>query len=163
MVPKKLFFFVSACSVASRPLVAAKEGRSSTIYSTPRPPHIIFLLVDDLGWNNVPWNPHSVVKAPHSAALFAEGMSVPHAYVHRWCTPTRAALLTGRYAFRNGWNQYGGSGCMGNRCAGGVCCPGQSGFAEELSSVPLAFEMIPAMLKRAGYRTHMLGKWHLVK
>ena len=50
---------------------------------------------------------------------------------------------------------------MGSRCAGGACCPGQAGFAEELSSVPLEFEMMPALLKRAGYLTHMLGKWHL--
>ena len=145
-------------------------------------PQIIFLLVDDLGWNNVPWNPHSVVKAPHAAALFAEALSMPQCYVQRWCTPTRAALMTGRHPFRNGWNAYGGNQC-GKQCADGKCCPGQQGFAEELSSVPLSFvsrrppprpfpskvgqrnwsavprqEIMPAMLKRGGYKTHMLGK-----
>ena len=150
----RLFVFANATSGQARH--KTDDGQAATA-----PPHIIFLLVDDLGWNNVPWNPLSVVKAPHAEALYKEGMSVPHAYVHRWCTPTRAALMTGRYAFRNGWNQYGAVGCNGKRCADGVCCPGQQGFAEELSSVPLAFEMMPAMLKRGGYKTHMLGKWHL--
>ena len=48
------------------------------------------------------------------------------------------AHRTGRYAYRVGWNQYG------------------SAAAEELSSVPLVFEMMPAMLKRGGYMTHMV-------
>eukprot|EP00041_Stephanoeca_diplocostata_P021628 m.506217 g.506217 ORF g.506217 m.506217 type:complete len:737 (+) comp21873_c0_seq4:28-2238(+) len=108
-------------------------------------PHIIFLLPDDLGFNNVPWNSHSVNrgKLPHLEKLAEDSLFLTNAYVQRWCTPTRAALMTGRYPFRNGWNQY------------------STTFAEELSSVPLAFEMMPAMLKRGGYAAHMLGKWHL--
>jgi hypothetical protein len=57
--------------------------------------------------------------------------------------------MTGRFAFRNGWNTYGNVNQCGKRC-GDACCPGQQGYAEELSSVPLAFEIMPKMLKRAG-------------
>jgi hypothetical protein len=57
--------------------------------------------------------------------------------------------LRGRFAFRNGWNTYGNVNQCGRRC-GDTCCPGQQGYAEELSSVPLAFEIMPKMLKRAG-------------
>ena len=64
--------------------------------------------------------------------------------------------MTGRYPFRNGWNLYGGAAC--EKMCGAECCPGFQGYAEELSSVPRVFEMMPAMLKRAGYATAMLGK-----
>jgi hypothetical protein len=57
--------------------------------------------------------------------------------------------MTGRFPFRNGWNTYGNVNQCGKRC-GGTCCPGQRGYAEELSAVPLAFEIMPKMLKRAG-------------
>lgn len=84
MLHRLLCLFLRVSYTAASATAAAGAGSK---------PHIIFLLVDDLGWNNVPWNPASVVKAPHAAALFAEGLSVPQAYVHRWCTPTRAALM----------------------------------------------------------------------
>ena len=104
----------------------------------------------------MPWNEHSVVKAPHAAALYAEAIAMPHSYVHRWCTPTRAALMTGRFAFRNGWNTYGNVNQCGKQC-GDACCPGQQGYAEELSSVPLAFEIMPKMLKRGGCERTLLS------
>lgn len=44
------------------------------------------------------------------------------------------------------------------KICGEACCPGQQGFAEELSAVPLSFDIMPKMLKKGGYRTHMLGK-----
>ena len=79
---------------------AAATASASPSKSPPRgpgsAPHIITLLVGDLGRNNVPWNPNSVVQALHAKALFDEALSVPQDYVHRWCTPTRAALMVRR-------------------------------------------------------------------
>ena len=63
--------------------------------------------------------------------------------------------MTGRFAFRNGWNTYGNVNQCGKMC-GHTCCPGQQGYAEELSSVPLAFEIMPKMLKRAGCKRNPL-------
>ena len=104
----------------------------------------------------MPYNNLSVVKAPNIAALHSEGIAMPHSYVQRWCTPTRASLMTGRYPFRMGWNQYGETAKQRPDVK-----PGYGGFAEELSAVPLSFDILPKVLKRAGYATHMLGKWHL--
>ena len=66
------------------------------------PTNIIFLLVDELGWNNVAWNNNSVAPMPHTTQLYQQGMGLEQHYVQRWCTPTRAALLTGRYIHRTG-------------------------------------------------------------
>eukprot|EP00729_Bicosta_minor_P023940 gene23940-8734_t len=122
-------------------------GNSSN--AGPSRPHIVFLLPDDLGYNNVPWNTNSVTigKLPHLERLAKDALFLP------------ATLMTGRYPYRSGWNTYGGGGCL-KMCKAG-CCPGYMGYAEELSSLPSSFELMPAMMKRAGYSTHMLGKWHL--
>ena len=64
---------------------------------------------------------------PHIESLHDGAVGFSWSYVQRWCTPTRAAIQTGRFPFRNGWNQYGDS------------------MAEELSSIPLSFELLPSV------------------
>ena len=65
--------------------------------------------------------------------------------VQPWCAPTRAALMTGRYPYNVGMNQY------------------NHGVEEERSAVPSSFAMLPKILKQAPvpYATHMLGKWRV--
>ena len=66
--------------------------------SAERPPNVVFLLVDDLGWADVsPNNPSTFYDTPNVARLAAEGMNLTQAYAAcPVCSPTRASLMTGR-------------------------------------------------------------------
>lgn len=61
-----------------------------------RPPHVVFVLADDLGWNDVGFH-GSVIRTPHLDALAAGGVVLDNYYVQPLCTPSRSQLLTGRY------------------------------------------------------------------
>jgi arylsulfatase A-like enzyme len=108
------------------------------------PPNIVFMLADELGWNNVGWQNGSIALTPNLDKLAAGGVKLTQHYVQRWCAPTRTAVMTGRYPYNTGMMKYG------------------HGLSEELSAVPSAFEFVPAMLKKHApipYQTHHLGKW----
>ena len=62
----------------------------------PAKPHIVHILADDLGWNDVGWH-GSEIQTPHLDALAASGVRLEQFYVQPVCSPTRAALMTGRY------------------------------------------------------------------
>ena len=68
---------------------------------TPKPPHILFLLADDLGWSDVGFH-DSVIKTPNIDKLASEGVILDNYYVLPLCTPTRSALMTGRYPIHTG-------------------------------------------------------------
>ncbi|XP_066984783.1 arylsulfatase B-like [Macrobrachium rosenbergii] len=104
-------------------------------------PHVILIVADDLGWNDVSWNNPSVVM-PHMNDLAKNGVILNQSYVQPTCTPTRTALLTGKYPFRFGLQK-------------GVIA------ATEPRGVPLQAKMLPKFLKKTGYETHAIGKWHL--
>jgi arylsulfatase A-like enzyme len=106
----------------------------------PRP-NIVFFLADDLGWGDVGWH-GSEIKTPQLDRLAAAGARLEQFYVQPVCSPTRAALMTGRYPMRHGlqtevvrpWAQYG---------------------------LPLEERTLAQVLKGAGYETAICGKWHL--
>ena len=60
-----------------------------------KPPHIILIVADDLGYNDVPWHNPSII-APHLHHLADQGVILEQNYVQPKCAPSRAALLTGR-------------------------------------------------------------------
>jgi arylsulfatase A-like enzyme len=111
--------------------------------SAPRP-NIVLILADDLGWGDLRcYNPDSKIPTPNLDRLAAEGMRFTDAHSpSSVCTPTRYALMTGRYAWRT-------------RLKSGVLW----GYSPPL--IEPGRLTLPALLKQQGYPTACIGKWHL--
>ncbi len=109
--------------------------------ATASRPNIIFLLADDLGWSDVGWHGDEI-KTPNLDRLAAAGAKLEAFYVQPVCSPTRAALMTGRYPMRHGLQV-------------GVVRPWAS------YGLPLEERTLPAALREADYVTAICGKWHL--
>ena len=106
-------------------------------------PHIVFLLLDDLGYNDVGWHNHfNDVLTPALDSLARNGTILEHFYTQPICTPTRAALMTGRYPIRNGMQH----ATIANSSPWGL---------------PLNETLLSDKLKSLGYATAIVGKWHL--
>jgi arylsulfatase A-like enzyme len=123
-------------------LWAALTAMMATAAAAGAPkPNIVFIMSDDQGWADVGW--HSTeIPTPNLSRLAAAGARLEQFYVQPVCSPTRAALLTGRYPMRYGlqvgvvrpWAQYG---------------------------LPLEERTLAQALREAGYTTAICGKWHL--
>jgi arylsulfatase A-like enzyme len=105
-------------------------------------PNIVHIVADDLGWKDVGFNGCPDIKTPNLDALAAGGVKFTQFYVQPMCTPTRAALMTGRYPFRYGLQT--------------AVIPSVSAYGLDTSEW-----LLPQSLKEAGYRTAIVGKWHL--
>jgi arylsulfatase A-like enzyme len=105
-------------------------------------PNIVHIVADDLGWKDVGFNGCSDIKTPNIDALASGGAKFSQFYVQSMCTPTRAALMTGRYPFRYGLQT--------------IVIPGPAGYGLDTSEW-----LLPQSLKEAGYNTAIIGKWHL--
>lgn len=104
-------------------------------------PNIIVILADDLGSADVGWR-GGEIKTPHLDKLALGGARLEQFYVQPLCSPTRAALLTGRYPMRHGLQV-------------GVVRPWAA------FGLPLEERTLAQALRDAGYRTGIFGKWHL--
>lgn len=106
-----------------------------------RPPHIVFILADDYGFNDVGYhNPR--IKTPNLDKLAATGVRLENYYVQPICTPTRSQLFSGRYQIHTGLQH-------------GIIWPSQA------NALPKNDTTIASKLKEYGYSTHMVGKWHI--
>jgi arylsulfatase A-like enzyme len=107
-----------------------------------RVPNIVFILADDLGYADCGFNGGMEVKTPQLDKLAGAGTVLEAFYVQPVCSPTRAALMTGRYPIRTGLQV-------------GVIRPGAQ------YGLPLEERTLAEALRDAGYTTAICGKWHL--
>src|SRR5436190_2951715 len=131
-------FIVWTIAIACVWIMSAKIARAQ---QPQKKPNILFLLLDDLGYTDVGFNGGDI-KTPNIDRLAKSGARLSAFYVQPVCSPTRAALMTGRYPMRHGlqvgvvrpWAQYG---------------------------LPLEERTLAQALRQAGYVTAIVGKCHL--
>lgn len=113
-----------------------------SVAQAARQPNIVHIIADDLGWKDVGFNGATDIRTPHIDALAAGGATFTQFYTQSMCTPTRAALMTGRYPFRYGLQT--------------IVIPGPANYGLDTTEY-----LMPQCLKDAGYTTAIIGKWHL--
>ena len=111
----------------------------------PPRPNIVLILADDLGWGDLGLYGNPTFKTPNLDRLGQDGARLTDFYSPcPYCAPTRAALMTGRYQFRSGMTRN----------------PAPDEGINDVG-VPASELTLAELLKTAGYRTGMIGKWHL--
>lgn len=119
-----------------------------------RVPHIVFVLTDDQGIADIGYNsdllPEGVppVYTPVLDRLASEGIKFTNLYQQATCSPTRAAILTGRYGLRSGVGGY-------------YPYSNDARILPDARGLPVGEVSLATKLKKAGYATHYVGKWHL--
>lgn len=107
-----------------------------------RPPNFVVIFTDDLGYGDLACYGHPTIRTPNLDQMARDGLRMTSFYVAASvCSPSRAALLTGRYPLRCGM-------------------PGNTGPGSE-NHLPESELTIANLLKDEGYRTIAVGKWHL--
>ena len=125
-----------------RLLLACLLATSAISAAETRPPNVVIILVDDLGWSDVGCFGNTQIKTPRIDRMAAEGMKFTSFYVAQAvCSASRAALMTGCYA-----NRVGMQGALNHTSKEGI-------HPDEL--------LVSEMCKTAGYATAAFGKWHL--
>src|SRR3954466_6943819 len=125
-------------------LLLANDGKAAAVHPSP---NVIIILADDLGYSDLACFGHPKFKTPNLDRMAAEGARLTQFNTPMpFCAPTRASLMTGRYPFRHG--------LMGNPAPDGG--PAADSLGLGLGEVTLA-----QVLRKAGYATGMVGKWHL--
>jgi arylsulfatase A-like enzyme len=105
-------------------------------------PNVVVIMADDLGYGDVSCYGATEIATPHIDQLAEEGLRFEQGYCSAsTCTPTRFSFLTGKYAFR--------------QPGAGIAPPNSTALIQPRT------ETIASLLKRAGYATAVIGKWHL--
>ena len=133
---RNLVVFVSAWSVLA---LLACAGRGPAAESQERPPNVILVMPDDQGYGDLGCHGHPLLRTPHLDALHGRSVRLTDFHVDPTCSPTRSALMTGRYSARTGvWHTIMGRSIL---------------RADEVTMADV--------FASSGYATGMFGKWHL--
>jgi arylsulfatase A-like enzyme len=127
---------------------------AAAVRADDRPPNIVFIVADDLGWTDLNCYGSDYYETPHIDALAARGMRFTAAYASPNCAPTRACLMSGQYTPRHGVYTVGSP---------------ERGRAEHRTLVPPPNRTVLSTdistwaksVREAGYFTAHVGKWHL--
>jgi arylsulfatase A-like enzyme len=126
--------------------VGVAIGSDAAIAASRRRPNIVFIMADDLGWGDLSCYGNTDFRTPHLDHLAAEGVRFTDAYANSCvCSPTRVALMTGRYQYR---------------LRAGLEEPIKERLSEP-HGLPPSHPTLPSLLKRSGYSTCLIGKWHM--
>ena len=121
-------------------MLASKAGALETLLPADvRSPNVIMILADDMGWWDLRMNGNPHVETPNIDRLASQGVALTHFYASPVCTPTRAALLTGRHYQRTG---------------------ALDSILDREPLNPSEITLAQVFQKR-GYETALIGKWHL--
>lgn len=127
-------------------------------------PNIIFVLSDDMGWNQPGFNGGDTGLTPNLDRFAAEGLKLNEFYTHSVCAPTRSAFLTGRYAFRT-WSDWRsedfGKPSYLAKLGLTLAINERGEETRRIHALDTEERTVAEALKEAGYFTALIGKWHL--
>jgi arylsulfatase A-like enzyme len=138
-----------------KPMVAAIFWAAASSYVDAAAPNVVLIVGDDMGYADIGVHGCKDIPTPNIDLLAAAGVRCTNGYVSgTYCSPTRAGLLTGRYQNRFG-HEYNPGGAEARRLEKGTKA------AESEAGLPLSEVTMADRLKDAGYKTALIGKWHL--
>lgn len=144
---------VQAQTISKKPVTHSSQKSGRPIAKKEKL-NVIFFLVDDMGWKDVGYAGSKFYETPHIDHFAKEGVRFTQAYAAcHVCSPSRASILTGEYPARLHLTDW---------------LPGRGEFpfqklknAEKVQHLPYDQPTLPKVLKENGYRTALIGKWHL--
>ncbi len=126
-------------------------------------PNIVLILSDDMGYGQPGFNGGNPELTPNMDQFAAESLSLTQFYTHSVCAPTRAALLTGRYAFRT-WSDWRsedfGKPTYLKRLGLTLATNAEGEKTRRIHALDSDERTVAEALKEVGYFTSLIGKWH---
>jgi len=139
MARRFIAILVAPIALAVGPLAAAQNARPE------QQPNVVLVVTDDQGYADVGFNGSTQIPTPNIDRIAREGVRFTRAYVtFPVCGPSRAGFLTGRHQSRFGFDRNP-----------------NGDPADPSGGLPLSEEMLQEMLKRVGYHSMLVGKWHM--